>query len=357
MTVLIQDSTLREGQQTPFVNLTVKQKVSLASMLSDFGVHFMDVFTAASEGEREVTRQLNDMGLKTEIVSLSRALERDIDAALECNSKWVGIFQPTSPIQLDAKMRINEEQCLKNIESAIDYGVSHGAKVRFGLEDASRTSYDFVKATCKLAESCKAKRVTLADTVGAMRPDQMKELVSKIHSEVSIPVDVHCHNDMGLALANALAAYEAGASCIHATINGAGERAGIVRLAELVVALEVLYDEKLDVKKEMLTQLSETFSEYAGIPMNPLMPVVGKNAFKHKSGIHVSALLRNKESYEIIDPTSVGNRRSFVLGEYSGKAMMKHLSDKLGLGLNDEQIAREMLKIKRKSGDILEFCD
>jgi isopropylmalate/homocitrate/citramalate synthase len=162
---------------------------------------------------------------------------------------------------------------------------------------------------------------------------------------------------LGLALANSLAAYEAGATCIHTSINGVGERTGIVRLAELVVALELLYGEKLNVQKEMLTPLSRTFSEYTQTPQSPYMPIVGANAFRHKGGTHLSAVLRNKETYEIISPETVGNKRSFVLGEYSGRSMMKHLSDSLGMNLSEAQLEREMRKIKKKKGDLLEFGD
>jgi isopropylmalate/homocitrate/citramalate synthase len=235
--------------------------------------------------------------------------------------------------------------------------VDHGLNVRFGLEDASRTSYDYVRRTCLAAKEAKACRVTMADTLGAMRPDRMKELVTKIKAEVGLPIDVHCHNDLGMALANSLAAYEAGASCVHTTINGCGERVGIVRLAELVMAMEILYGEKLNVKKEMLVELSEKFSEFSGIPTCPLTPVVGKNAFRHKSGIHTAALLRDKKTYELFEPGSVGNKRHYVLGPYTGKSLLKHISESLHMGLSEEEIARELAKIKRKEGDLLDFRD
>ena len=357
MSVMIQDTTLREGSQSAFVSFSREQKLDLAQSLSDFGVDFLDIMPVASAREQGINKELNGMGLKLNVVSLCRSLREDIDRAMEADAGWVGIFQGTSQIHLESKHRMGEEESLRKIGDAITYAHDHGLKVRFGLEDASRTGYDFLRKTCLAAREAKACRITLADTLGAMRPERMKELVAKVKAEVGLPIDVHCHNDLGLALANSLAAYEAGASCIHTTINGCGERVGIVRMAELVMALEVLYGVKLKVKKEMLHSLSEKFSKYAGIPTCPFMPVVGRNAFRHKSGIHTAALLRDKRTYELFEPESVGNRRNYIFGEYTGKALLKHLSDNLHLGLDEQGIARELRKIKRKGGDLFEFGD
>jgi isopropylmalate/homocitrate/citramalate synthase len=357
MALMIQDTTLREGQQTAFVSFTRREKLELAGMLSDFGVDFIDMMPVANRTELEINRELNNMGLRPSIVSLCRTLRGDIDKALEADAKWAGIFQGTSPILLASKLRVDEEKSLDMIRDSVSYARELGLKVRFGLEDASRTPYGYLRDTCLAAKEAGACRLTLADTLGTMRPGRMKELVAKIIAEAGLPVDVHCHNDLGLALANSLAAYEAGASCVHTTINGCGERVGIVRLAELVMALEILYGEKLPVKKEMLVALSEKFSEFSGIPTCPFMPVVGKNAFRHKSGIHTSALLRDKTAYELFEPESVGNRRSYILGGYTGKALLKHLTDKLQMGLGEEELKRELEKIKQKGGDLFEFSD
>jgi isopropylmalate/homocitrate/citramalate synthase len=357
MSLLILDTTLREGEQVASVSLTQEQKLSLAYMLSDFGVDFIEISPLVSAAQQEVARQMNSAGIKPAVVSHVRAKEGDIDLALKCDSSWVGLFLSTSQIQLESKLRISEEEAVSRATGAISYAKEHGLKVRFTCEDASRTSPDFLKRMCAAAESAKADRISIPDTVGAMNPQGMGELIKEVRSAVSTPLDVHCHNDLGLALANSLAAFEAGATCIHTSINGVGERTGIVRLAELVIAAELLYGEKPRVKKEMLTSLSRTFSEYTNTPESPYMPIVGANAFRHKGGTHLSAVLRNEGTYEIIPPESVGNRRSFVLGEYSGRGMMKHLSDSLGMNLSEEQLEREMRKIKRKKGDLLEFGD
>ncbi len=357
MGVLIQDTTLREGQQTAFVSFSKAQKLELAQMLSDFGINFLDIMPSVSEKEFETNKQLNSMGLKPKVVSLCRTMREDVDTAMKADAEWVGLFLGTSQIHLESKNRLSEEKSLEIIGNTITYAKDHGLIVRFGLEDASRTSPDFLTRTCEVARDAKASRITLADTLGTMRPDLMKALVEKTAKEAKLPIDVHCHNDLGLALANSLAAIEGGATGVHTTINGCGERVGITRLAELVMALDILYGMKNDFKKEMLLPLSEKFAEISGMPTPPQMPVVGKSAFRHKSGIHTNALLRDKRSYELFDPGSVGSSRSYVLGECTGRGLMRHVSESLGLGLDDEAIIRELKKIKSKGKDLLEFCD
>jgi isopropylmalate/homocitrate/citramalate synthase len=357
MKLLIQDTTLREGQQTAFVSLGSKHRLELAAMLSDFGVAFIDVMPAVSEGELALNREMNSMGLRANVISLCRCARADIDAAIKADAKWVGLFIGTSQIHLEKKHRMSEQDGLDKIADCITYARDCGLTVRFGLEDASRTSPDFTMRTCRLARDLGAARLTITDTLGVMRPDRMKALVQGVVAETGLGIDVHCHNDLGLALANSLAGIEGGATGVHTTINGCGERVGITRLAELVMALEVLYGAKLDVKKEMLVQLSEKFAEASGMPIPPQMPVVGQNAFKHKSGVHTSALLRDKRSYELFEPGSVGNRRSYVLGDFTGRSLMRHVSDSLHLGLGEEALERELAKIKSKGRDLLEFRD
>ena len=357
MGLLIQDTTLREGQQTAFVSLSRAHKLELASMLSDFGVNFIDVMPAVSDNELSLNKELNSMGLRPQVISLCRVMRPDIDAALKADAKWAGLFLGTSQIHMEKKLGIDRERSLAMIEDSILYAKDHGLTVRFGLEDASRTSPDFLMQTCLLARDLKATRLTLADTLGTMRPDRMKALVQSVVSETGLGIDVHCHNDLGLALANSLAAIEGGATGVHTTINGCGERVGITRLAELVMALEMLYGERLDVKKEMLVPLSEKFAQISGMPVPPQLPVVGRSAFRHKSGIHTSALLKDKRSYELFEPGSVGNRRSYVVGGFMGKSLMRHISESLQLGLTEDGIQRELKKLKSKGNDVFEFSD
>ncbi|RLG19524.1 hypothetical protein DRN67_02495 [Candidatus Micrarchaeota archaeon] len=188
-----------------------------------------------------------------------------------------------------------------------------------------------------------------------MTPERMGGLVKSLRSQVSVPLDLHCHNDLGLALANALAGLEAGATCVHTTINGVGERCGIVSLAELVMALRVLHGVELNVRTKHLTKLSQMLSAFTGIPTDEFKPVVGENAFRHKGGTHLAAVLRNGNSYEAFSPESVGNRRRLVLGEYSGKNVMEFLSESLGMGLHEQGVKKAIKRLKQKNGDLFEF--
>lgn len=357
MSLLILDSTLREGEQAASISFTAEQKLSIARMLSDFGVNFIEISPIVSEEQKQITKQLNQMGLRPAIVSHARALKEDIDIALDCDSEWVALFISSSQVQLQSKLRINEESALQKAQDTITYAKEHGLKVRFTCEDSTRTTLDSLKRFCRTVSDAKVDRIGITDTVGAMNPERMAGIVREIRDTVPTPLDVHCHNDLGLALANSLAAYMAGATCVHTSIDGIGERAGITRLAELVVAMEVCHNEKLDVRKDMLTVLSQTVADYASTQVYSFMPLVGRNAFRHKGGTHLSAVLRNSETYELIPPESVGNRRTLVLGEYSGRGMMRYLSESLGMNLSEEQMEREIQKIKRRHGDVLEFGD
>lgn len=353
--LLILDSTLREGEQAASIILRKEQKIALAKELSEFGVNFIEISPIVSSEQKEIAKELNSMELNAEIISHLRARPQDIDIALECNSTWVALFLSTSEIHLQSKLKINKEIALERATKAINYAKDHGLKVRFTCEDSSRTDIEYLKKMCSAVSDAKVDRISITDTIGSLNPKRTRELIGEIKSITTTPLDAHLHNDLGLALANALSAYEAGVSCIHTTINGVGERIGIVKLAELVVALEYFYGEKVSVKKEMLTKLSEMFSNYSNSTLDPFSPIVGKNAFRHKGGTHLPAMIRNNQSYEVINPKSVGNKRSFVLGEYSGKGLMKYLSTNLGMDLTDEQIAREIVKIKQKKGDMFEF--
>ncbi|VVC03083.1 (R)-citramalate synthase CimA [Candidatus Burarchaeum australiense] len=353
--VLILDSTLREGEQAPDVRLTNSQRLQLAQALDDFGVNFIEVSTIVSEEHRELTRELVGMGLRANIVSHLRASTADIDMALQCDARWVALFLSTSDVHLESKLRMSKEQALELVGKTVGYAKEHGLKVRLTCEDAGRTGPDYLYAMCKAAQDAGVDRISVPDTIGSMTPARMGELVRGVRERVSVPLDLHCHNDLGLALANALAGLEAGASCVHTTINGVGERCGIVSLAEIVMALRVLYGTELPVHTEQLVRLSQMLSAFTGIATDEFKPVVGENAFRHKGGTHLAAVLKNSATYETFAPESVGNKRRLVLGEYSGKNVVKFLSDALGMELDEAGVQKAIRRLKEKNGDLFEF--
>lgn len=353
--VLLLDSTLREGEQAPNVNFHKSQKLQIAWMLDRFGVNSIEISPIVTPEHEEVCKLLVKEGLRADIIAHIRALKSDIDVALRCDAKWVALFLSVSDIHLAHKLKIDREAALSRITESIEYAKSHGLKVRFSAEDASRAPPDFLVKVCKCAEEAGADRLSITDTVGIMLPHGMYNLVNIVKNSVKIPIDVHCHNDMGLALANALAGLQAGADQIHTTINGIGERAGIPSLAEATLAL-IAMGVDLNVRLDMLTELSQLVSSYTGIPIPEFAPVVGRNAFRHKSGTHIAAILHNPATYELLSPRAVGNKRRVVFGGSSGKRAIQYMLEHiLGLRVSEEEAQRITRYIKGlRRGDLFE---
>ncbi len=355
--VLILDSTLREGQQATKVRFSKDQAMTIAQNLDAFGVDFIELSPIVSESMMETTRELLNANLKANLVLHGRATKGDVDALLKLDPKWIAMFLSTSDIHLEHKLHTTREAAIERGAETIEYAKSHGLKIRFTCEDSSRTDNKYLIEMVKRAHACGADRISITDTVGIMTPVSMFSLVSNVHTaEPKANLDVHCHNDLGLALANALASVEAGATCIHACVNGAGERAGIPKLAEVAMALQVLYHQRTDLDVSMLHKLSKLFCDYTGLQSDPFSPIVGESVFRHKGGTHLGAVLRSEgKAYEAFPPESVGQRRKFVVGEYSGRNVLRYLSSELKLELTEQQIEKAIARLKEKKGDVFEF--
>jgi 2-isopropylmalate synthase len=264
-----------------------------------------------------------------------------------------------SDIHLSTKLKITKEQAKSRALEVVDYIKSHGLKARFTMEDASRTDPTFLLEMCREINRIGIERISIPDTVGIMAPTGMRKLVALVHENIDTSktsLDVHCHNDVGLALANALAGCDAGADQIHATVDGLGERTGIPTLAETAVALTLIYKCNNDLRLHMLKDLSRTISQYTGLVVPESKPVVGESAYKHKAGTHLAAILRNPSAYEILDPKSVGNRRKIVFGELAGKNGAAYLLSMLGLRTDDQEAETLAHGLKQlRMGDILEL--
>ncbi len=355
--ILLLDSTLREGEQAPKVRFTQEQSLQIAKELDSFGADFIEVSPIVSDRSRQAAKGILSEGLRSNIILHGRATKADIDLLLSFNPKWIAIYLSTSDIHLEHKLHMTKQDALSRATETITYAKSHGLKVRFTCEDASRTDTDYLIQMARTAHEAGADRISITDTVGVMTPSAMYSLVHKVKTAIpSAELDVHCHNDLGLALANSLASVEAGATCIHATINGAGERAGIPKLAEVAMALQVLYAQRQDLKISRLPHMSKMFSDFTHLPSDPFSPVVGENVFRHKGGTHLGAVLRSDgKAYEAFTPESVGRKRRFVVGEYSGRNVLRYLSSTLKLGLTEAQMEKAMARLKEKEGDIFEF--
>ncbi len=357
--IRILDSTLREGEQHPGVSFTIKQRIQIAWMLDSFGVDQIEISPVVSPDHAVATKTIIKQGLRADIVAHTRAIKSDVDIAIDCGATWVATYMGISDIHLSAKLKITREEAKIRALEVADYIKAHGLKSRFTMEDASRTEPAFLIEMCKEMNRRGIERISIPDTVGIMRPRGMYNLVKMVHDSIDTSktsLDVHCHNDVGLALANALAGCEAGADQIHTTIDGFGERTGIPSLAEAAVALTLVYRSNNDLRLHMLKDLSKTISDYISLPVPESKPIVGDSAYKHKAGTHLAAILRNPAAYEIIEPKIVGNRRKIVFGELAGKNGAAYLLSLLGLetGKHEaETLARGLKELRM--GDILEL--
>lgn len=357
--IKVLDSTLREGEQHPGVSFTSKQRIQIAWMLDSFGVDQIEISPVVSQDHFEATKIIIKQGLKADIVAHVRAIKSDVDTAIKTKATWVATYMGISDIHLSAKLKISREEAKMRAIEVVEYIKSHGLKSRFTMEDASRTEPSFLLEMCKEINGLGVERISIPDTVGIMRPNGMYNLVKMVYDNIDnskSSLDVHCHNDVGLALANALAGCEAGADQIHTTIDGFGERTGIPSLAETSIALNLIYKSSNNFRLHMLKDLSKTISQYTGLDIPESTPIVGDSAYKHKAGTHLAAILRNPSAYEIIEPKLVGNRRKIVFGELAGKNGAAYLLSLLGLETSKheaETLARGLKELRM--GDVLEL--
>jgi len=361
------DSTLREGEQTPGVSFSVEEKVKIAKLLDQFGIDIIEVgHPAVSEDVKRACRVLAEENMEAETLAHARAMREDIDLVLQVGTPWVGIWLGTSPLSLEHKFHIGREEALGRIRDSISYAKERGLKVRFTPEDATRTEFDYLAEVMELAERAGADRISLADTVGTALPGQMKELVEKARGVIDLPLHVHCHNDYGMAVANALAGYEGGAHLIDVTINGLGERTGITALAPLAVALNRLYEVEKGWRLELLPRLARKVEEFSGLFNAEGSPIVGEHAFAHKAGLHTGAVLEEPRTYEAIPPEVVNQSREIVIDKYTGKAAVKNRLAEMGVEVDGEKLGEIVGKIKEKASkgksrftdvDVLEIAD
>jgi len=349
----ILDTTLRDGEQTPGVDFTMDEKLEIATMLDKAGVGVIEVGTPAmGQEEIQIIKKINDLGLKCELITWNRLSKSDIDSSIKTGIKNVHIGVPVSDIHIYNKLKKSREWIMETLKELVTYALDKGCKVSVGAEDASRADLDFLIEFYKTAESLGVCRVRYADTVGALDPFTVYENIKIIRSEINIDIDFHGHNDFGMATANALAACRAGAKYISATVNGIGERAGNTSLEEIVASLKYIGKYKTNFDMKQIPVLSKYVEKASGIKLSKNKPLVGEAVFSHESGIHVDGLLKDRRTYEFIDPTEIGRESEFVLGKTSGKASVKNAMEKLGMKLDDDKISKMLEKVRK--GESLE---
>ncbi|MEM2087682.1 MAG: 2-isopropylmalate synthase [Thermoproteota archaeon] len=349
--VVLFDTTLRDGEQTPGVALTALDKLKIARQLDMLGVPVIEAgFPITSSGEEEAVKIIVKEGLNAEIAALARSSKQDIEKAASTGVQRIHLFIATSDIHLKKKLQISREEAVKRAVEAIELAKSYGVKIEFSAEDATRTSLDFLVEFYKAVEEAGASIIDIPDTVGVTTPLAMKVIVSRVHEAVRIPIAVHCHNDMGLAVANTLAGIEGGAVEAHVTVNGLGERTGNASLEEVAVSLKVLYGVETGINFKEIYNTSRLISSITGITIPVNKPIVGENAFSHESGIHTHGIISSPETYEPIDPEFVGARRRLVAGKHAGMHGISAQLSEMGYRLNEEEL-RKILKIVKDLGD------
>ena len=290
------------------------------------------------------------MGLNSEICALSRATKGDIDAALDCDVDLIHVFIPTSPVQMKYAVNLSPEQVLASTVESIEYVKAHGVKCEFSPMDATRSEMPFLKQVCKAAEKAGMDRLNLPDTVGIMIPRTTIKFVEEIKSVVATPLSIHCHDDFGLAVANSLAAVEAGATQVHTAVNGLGERAGNASLEEVVMALQIIYKYKTGVNSRLLYSTSRMVATLTGIAVQANKALVGENAFAHESGIHTRGVTEKPLTFEPIDPALVGRTRKLVAGKLAGTRGIKAELEEVGIHPSEEQL-KEIVRRVKELGD------
>ncbi|WP_405320753.1 (R)-citramalate synthase [Methanobrevibacter thaueri] len=351
MNINVLDTTLRDGEQTPGVSLTSLEKLRIATKLDEIGVEYIEAGSAiTSEGERESIKEITSQGFGAEILSFSRPLTVDIDYCLDCDVDGVNLVVPTSELHIHDKLNISCDELIDLSNDAVDYCKDHGLVVELSAEDASRSNVDFLRKVYSNAIDHGADRICVCDTVGILTPDSSLDLFSKLN-DFSVPIACHCHNDFGLAVANTLAALKGGASEIHTTINGIGERAGNTSFEECVVSINRLLPQfSTNVKIDQIYDISKLVARSTGVYIQPNKAIVGENAFAHESGIHSDGVIKNSATYEAITPELVGRKRKFIIGKHMGTHGLDNRLKELGLNVDD-------IQLKQICDDIKELAD
>ncbi|WNY23049.1 2-isopropylmalate synthase [Methanimicrococcus hongohii] len=332
------DVTLRDGEQTPGVAFSKEQKMSIAQHLDDIGIDVIEAgFPVVSEAERDVVKSIANMGLDARICCLCRSTQKDVETAVDCDVDFVSIFLAMSDLHLKYKYHKSLDEMLDVAMNAVEYAKDHGIGVRFAAEDATRTPIPRLIDAFKMAEERNADYVSIADTIGILNPTTATYLVDQIYNAIDTKMTkicMHCHDDLGLAVANTLAAAEAGAFQLHTTVNGIGERAGNAALEEVLMNLRIQYGiDRYDL--HTLVDLSKQVVEASKIDVAINKSVVGQNAFSHESGIHVAAILENPRTYELFLPEMVGGKRNLIVGKHTGTKALAGIIKNIGYELNE----------------------
>ena len=357
--IKIFDTTLRDGEQSPGCSMNLPEKIEMAKQLEKLGVDIIEAgFAIASPMDHKSVQAIAGAVTNCTVASLARCTKGDIDAAWdavkEAKHPRIHVFLATSEIHMKYKLQMSPEQVLQHISDMVSYAKSFCDDIEFSAEDASRSDWAFLAQCYSNAVAAGATTLNVPDTVGYSTPAEMAELITYLRQNVTgvenVDISVHCHNDLGMAVANSLACVKAGATQIECTVNGIGERAGNASLEEIVMALHTrrdFYDAETNINTKQIYRSSKLLSNITGVPIPPSKAIVGANAFAHESGIHQHGVIANAQTYEIMNSMDVGiPQNTMVLGKHSGKHALREKLISMGYELTDEELESVFTRFK-----------
>jgi len=348
--VYIDDTTLRDGEQTAGVVFANEEKIHIARMLARMGVHQIEVGIPAMGGdEKESIKKIVDLDLPTSILGWNRAVISDIKHSIDCGVDAVAVSISSSDIHIDHKLQRDREWVLDAVRRSVSFAKDHQLYVSVNAEDSSRSDPEFLVEFASAAKEAGADRLRYCDTVGILDPLETYKRVSALISEVDLPIEMHTHNDFGMATANAIAGLEAGATYVNTTVNGLGERAGNASMEELVMALQYCEGVEMDIQTSLFRELGEYVALASGRSLPTWKPVVGGNLFVYESEGRASGVVRDPATYEIFLPGEVGLMRRFSVGKYSGPSVVRRKLREQGFHPTEEDVERLVPVLRARS--------
>lgn len=351
--IKIDDTTLRDGEQTAGVVFSNHEKIRIAQLLDQVGVAQIEAGIPAMGGdEKAVIKEIASLGLRASVLGWNRAVIRDIQHSIDCGVDAVAISIATSDIHIEHKLKKDRQWVIGSVIEGVKFAKEHGLYVSVNAEDGSRADFNFMVEFGLAAKEAGADRIRFCDTIGVLDPFQTFRIIKDFREAVGLEIEMHTHNDFGMATANALAGIKAGATWVNTTVNGLGERAGNAALEEVVMAMKYLGHIELGFRTEMFRELSEYVARASARTIPIWKAIVGTNVFAHESGIHADGIIKNPLTYEVFSPEEVGLTRQLVIGKHSGSASIVAKFKEFGIELDQESSQKILAEVRKVSVEL-----